>query len=76
MLAKNLVFNLIGHINHWVFCPNMPPGGDDKLDGELAAATEEPFWSFDGFPRHLTANALGVQGPGGQCSHGNRWGNC
>lgn len=51
MLAKNLVFNLIGHINHWVFCPNMPPGGDDKLDGELAAATEEhsgPLMGFHG----------------------------
>jgi hypothetical protein len=42
----------------------MSPDGGDKPDGELAAAIEEHFWSFDGFRRHFTANALGVQGSG------------
>lgn len=64
MLEKNLAFNLSGHINHSVFWPNMSPDGGDKPDGELAAAIEEHFWSCDGFRRHFTATALGVQGSG------------
>jgi Fe-Mn family superoxide dismutase len=42
----------------------MSPDGGDKPDGELAAAIEEHFWSFDGFRRHFTTTALGVQGSG------------
>ena len=64
MLAKNLAFNLGGHVNHSVFWPNMSPDGGDKPDGELAAAIDEYFGSFDGFRRYFTANALGVQGSG------------
>jgi Fe-Mn family superoxide dismutase len=64
MLEKNLAFNLGGHINHSVFWPNMSPHGGDKPDGQLAAAIEEHFGSFDGFRRHFTATALGVQGSG------------
>ena len=64
MLEKNLAFNLGGHVNHTVFWPNMSPDGGDKPDGELAAAFDEHFGSFDGFRKHFTANALGVQGSG------------
>ena len=64
MLEKNLAFNLGGHVNHSVFWPNMSPEGGDKPDGELAAALDEHFGSFDGFRRHFTASALGVQGSG------------
>ncbi|MGH3936330.1 MAG: superoxide dismutase, partial [Pseudonocardiaceae bacterium] len=64
MLEKNLAFNLGGHVNHSVFWPNMSPDGGDKPDGELAAAIDEHFGSFDGFRKHFTANALGVQGSG------------
>jgi Fe-Mn family superoxide dismutase len=64
MLEKNLAFNLGGHVNHTVFWPNMSPDGGDKPDGELAAAIDEHFGSFDGFRKHFTANALGVQGSG------------
>ncbi len=42
----------------------MSPDGGDKPDGELAAAIDEYFGSFDGFRAHFTANALGVQGSG------------
>jgi Fe-Mn family superoxide dismutase len=59
MLDKNLAFNLGGHVNHSVFWPNMSPDG-----GELAAAIDDHFGSFDGFRKHFTANALGVQGSG------------
>ncbi|MGB6165227.1 MAG: superoxide dismutase [Pseudonocardiaceae bacterium] len=64
MLEKNLAFNLGGHVNHSVFWPNMSPDGGDKPDGELAAAIDEYFGSFDSFRRHFTANSLGVQGSG------------
>ena len=64
MLDKNLAFHLGGHVNHSVFWPNMSPDGGDKPDGELAAAIDEHFGSFDGFRKHFTANALGVQGSG------------
>ncbi len=64
LLAKNLAFNLARHVNHAVFWPNMSPDGGDKPDGELAAAIDEDFGSFDGFRAHFTANALGIQGPG------------
>jgi Fe-Mn family superoxide dismutase len=64
LLEKNLAFNLGGHVNHSVFWPNMSPDGGDKPDGELAAALDEHFGSFDAFRRHFTANALGIQGSG------------
>ena len=64
LLEKNLAFNLAGHVNHSVFWPNMSPDGGDKPDGELAAAMDEQFGSFDAFRAHFTAAALGIQGSG------------
>ncbi|HEX6446911.1 MAG TPA: superoxide dismutase [Streptosporangiales bacterium] len=64
LLQKNLAFNLAGHVNHTVFWPNMSPDGGDKPDGELAAAIDEFFGSFDGFQAHFTQSALGIQGSG------------
>ena len=64
-LEKNLAFHLGGHINHSVFWPNMRPGtDDDKPDGELAAAIDEFFGSWDGFKKQFTANANAIQGSG------------
>ena len=64
LLEKNLAFNLAGHVNHTVFWPNMSSDGGDKPDGELAAAIDEQFGSFDAFRAHFTAAALGIQGSG------------
>lgn len=64
LLAKNLAFNLAGHVNHSVFWPNMSPDGGDKPVGETAAAIDDAFGSFDAFRAHFTANALGIQGSG------------
>ena len=64
MLEKNLAFNLAGHVNHSVFWPNMSPDGGDKPDGELAAAIDDQFGSFDGFRAQFNASALGIQGSG------------
>ena len=63
-LEKNLAFNLGGHINHSVFWPNMSPDGGDKPDGELGAAIDEFFGSFDGFRGQFEANANAIQGSG------------
>jgi len=38
--------------------------GGDKPTGELAAAIDEFFGSFDAFRAHFTASALGIQGSG------------
>jgi Fe-Mn family superoxide dismutase len=61
---KDLDFNLAGHVNHTVFWKNMSPDGGDKPTGELAAAIDHFFGSFDAFRAHFTASALGIQGSG------------
>ena len=63
-LEKDLAFNLGGHINHSVFWQNMSPDGGGSPEGELAAAIDDGFGSFDAFRAHFTATALGVQGSG------------
>ena len=63
-LQKDLAFNLAGHVNHTVFWRNLSPEGGDKPVGDLAAAIDEFFGSYDGFRAHFTASALGIQGSG------------
>lgn len=64
LLQKNLAFNLAGHVNHTVFWQNMSPNGGDKPDGELGAAIDQYFGSFEGFRSHFAAAATGIQGSG------------
>lgn len=63
-LEKDLAFHLGGHINHSVFWKNMSPDGGGRPDGELSAALDEYFGSFDGFQKHFNENAKAVQGSG------------
>ncbi|GLI28842.1 superoxide dismutase [Agromyces rhizosphaerae] len=63
-LEKDLAFNLGGHVNHSIFWTNMSPDGGDKPTGELAAAIDDHFGSFDAFQAHFAATAMGVQGSG------------
>ena len=63
-LEKDLAFNLGGHTNHSIFWTNLSPNGGDKPTGDLAAAIDDQFGSFDKFTAHFTAVALGVQGSG------------
>ncbi|HEY9424999.1 MAG TPA: superoxide dismutase [Microterricola sp.] len=63
-LQKDLAFNLGGHVNHSIFWTNMSPTGGDRPEGELAAAIDDAFGSFEKFQAHFTATALGVQGSG------------
>ena len=63
-LEKALAFNLGGHTNHSIFWTNMSPEGGDKPTGELAAAIDEHFGSFDKFRAHFTNNAMTIMGSG------------
>ncbi|MET1020057.1 MAG: superoxide dismutase [Microterricola sp.] len=63
-LQKDLAFNLGGHVNHSIFWTNLTPGGSGRPEGELAAAIDDAFGSFEKFQAHFTATALGVQGSG------------
>ena len=63
-LEKSLAFNLGGHVNHSIFWKNLSPDGGDKPDGELGAAVDEFFGSYDGFQAHFTSAATTIQGSG------------
>ncbi|MDO5076696.1 superoxide dismutase [Corynebacterium sp.] len=62
-LSKDLAFNLGGHTNHSLFWKNLSPNGGEPT-GDLAAAIERDFGSFDAFKAHFNAAALGLQGSG------------
>jgi Fe-Mn family superoxide dismutase len=63
-LEKTLAFNLSGHILHSIFWKNLSPDGGDKPTGELSAAIDENFGSFDGFRAQLTQATTTIQGSG------------
>lgn len=61
---KSLAFNLGGHVNHTLWWKNLSPNGGDKPTGELAAAIDDAFGSFDIFRAQFNAAATTVQGSG------------
>ena len=61
---KNLAFHLGGHVNHSIFWKNLAPANSDRPQGELAAAINEYFGSFEAFQAHFNAAAMGIQGSG------------
>jgi Fe-Mn family superoxide dismutase len=63
-LEKTLAFNVSGHVLHSIFWKNLSPDGGDKPNGELAAAVDEHFGSFDGFQAQLTQATTTIQGSG------------
>ena len=64
LLEKNRAFNLGGHVNHSIFWTNMTGEGAARPEGELAAAIDEFFGSFEKFQAQFAAAALGLQGSG------------
>lgn len=63
-LEKNLAFHLSGHILHSLFWTNLSPDGGGKPEGELAAAIDDGFGSFDNLKQQLTQATTTVQGSG------------
>lgn len=62
-LQKDLAFNLGGHVNHSIFWQNLSPAGGE-VSGNLSAAIDEYFGSFEAFKNHFSAAAVGIQGSG------------
>jgi len=63
-LEKTLAFNLSGHVLHTLFWTNLAPDGNDRPAGDLAAAIDEHFGSFDACRKQLSSAASSVQGSG------------
>ncbi len=63
-LERTLAFNLSGHVLHSIFWTNLSPRGGDRPTGELAAAIDEHFGTFDAFKAHLSQATTTVQGSG------------
>ncbi len=63
-LEKDLAFNLAGHSNHTVFWKNLTPNSPERPDGEMAAAIDEYFGSFEGFRAQFSEAAKSIQGSG------------
>ncbi len=61
---KNLAFHLGGHVNHSIWWKNLSPNGGDKPTGELAAAIDDAFGSFDDFKSKFEAAGAGQFGSG------------
>lgn len=60
-------FNGGGHINHSIFWTNLAPAnaaGGGAPEGELAAAIDAGFGSFDAFKETFAAKTAAVQGSG------------
>ena len=63
-LEKALAFNLSGHVLHSIFWQNMSPKSGGRPTGELAAAIQEHFGSFDKLKRQLNEVASTIMGSG------------
>ena len=66
-LQKDLAFHLGGHTNHSIFWLNLTPNSQERPQGDLAAAIDEFFGSFEKFQAQFNAAALGLQGSGWAC---------
>lgn len=53
-----------GHLNHAIFWTTMTPGGSGGPAGEIAAAIERDFGSFEAFKSQFEAAATGQFGSG------------
>ena len=63
-MEKTLAFNLSGHVLHTLFWQNLSPTGGGRPEGELAAAIDDNFGSFDAFKAQLSEATNSVQGSG------------
>jgi Fe-Mn family superoxide dismutase len=63
-LERALAFNLSGHVLHSLFWQNMAPKAGGRPEGDLAAAIDRDFGSFDKFKKQLNAAAASIMGSG------------
>ena len=63
-LERALAFHLSGHVLHSLFWQNMAPKAGDRPTGELGAAINEHFGSFEKLKRQLTEAASTIMGSG------------
>mmetsp|Transcript_20762 Transcript_20762/g.43300 ORF Transcript_20762/g.43300 Transcript_20762/m.43300 type:complete len:221 (+) Transcript_20762:39-701(+) len=64
-LAPAIKFNGGGHINHTLFWENLCPAAESKPPtGDLAAAIDAAFGSFDAMKAEMSAKSVAVQGSG------------
>uniref|UniRef100_A0A8C7RMG6 Superoxide dismutase n=1 Tax=Oncorhynchus mykiss TaxID=8022 RepID=A0A8C7RMG6_ONCMY len=63
-LQPALRFNGGGHINHTIFWTNLSPNGGGEPQGELAAAINRDFGSFQALKDKMSAATVAVQGSG------------
>ncbi|MCU1655663.1 MAG: superoxide dismutase [Pseudonocardiales bacterium] len=63
-LERTLAFNLSGHVLHSIFWENLSPDGGGEPEGDLAAAIDTSFGSFEHLRGLLTRATISVQGSG------------
>lgn len=63
-LQKNLAFHLSGHILHSLMWKNLAPKAGGAPEGELRAAIDESFGSFDAMKGQISEAANNIQGSG------------
>jgi Fe-Mn family superoxide dismutase len=66
-LAKELSFNVGGHMLHTTFWENMAPagkGGGGAPTGDIAELINKNFGSFENFKKMFTATAVSTEGSG------------
>ncbi|ESN92464.1 hypothetical protein HELRODRAFT_89336 [Helobdella robusta] len=63
-LAPALRFNGGGHINHSIFWQNLGPKSAEEPTGDLKAAIDRDFGSFDNLKTQLSTASVAVQGSG------------
>lgn len=66
-LAKELAFNVGGHMLHTTFWENMAPagkGGGGPPTGAIAALIDENYGNFEAFKKAFSATAISTEGSG------------
>jgi len=66
-LQRSINFNGGGHINHSIFWTNLAPegkGGGGEPEGELLAAINQEFGSFENFVAKFSSKTGAIQGSG------------